>query len=152
MLIRDHINLLGGSPLEGANDGSLGPRFVDMSTAYSAAFRAAARAASKELALVVREGVYAAVRGPQYETPAEVRMLAMLGADAVGMSTVPEVIVAAHMGVPVLGLSLLSNLAAGLGSGSIDHDEVLATGARRGPALAELVRRVLPVLAGGRTA
>lgn len=154
MLMRDHINLLGGSPLDGPNDDRLGPRFVDMSRAYPAALRmlvtdaaAALRAtAGSAAALTLYEGTYVAVRGPQYETPAEVRMLAALGADAVGMSTVPEVIVAAHMGVPVLGMSVICNPGAGLCAEPIAHEDVLAAGRLVGGALSDLVARVVPLI------
>jgi purine-nucleoside phosphorylase len=124
MLLSDHINFQGTNPLVGPNDARLGPRFPDMTVAYDAELRALAHrvAASQQLAL--KEGVYAAVLGPSYETPAEVRMLAAMGADAVGMSTVPEVIVARHMGVRVLGLSCITNLGAGLGAGTLDHAHV----------------------------
>lgn len=127
MLIRDHINLLGQNPLTGPNDSSKGARFVDLSQAYDARLCEAALRAGLDLELELQEGVYAAMPGPSYETPAEVRMLRLLGADAVGMSTVPEVIALNHLGVPVAALSCISNLAAGLGEGPLSHDEVEAT-------------------------
>jgi purine-nucleoside phosphorylase len=155
MLISDHLNLLGGSPLEGPNHAAYGPRFPDQSNVYPKALRDVVRARAKAAAsksddaLVLREGVYAAVRGPQYETPAEVRMLAALGADAVGMSTVPEAIVAAHMGVPVLGLSVMTNWAAGVrpkDQPTITEGEVLDVGRIVAPKLAALIGAALPEL------
>lgn len=124
MLIADHINFQGQNPLIGPNDPRLGPRFPDMTVAYDAELRTLAHRVAGQQALALKEGVYAAVLGPSYETPAEVRMLAAMGADAVGMSTVPEVIVARHMGVRVLGLSCITNLGAGLGAGTLDHAHV----------------------------
>jgi purine-nucleoside phosphorylase len=145
MLIRDHLNLLGGSPLEGCRDEDFGPRFVDMSTAWPASLRILARkAAPAEIG--IREGVYAACRGPQYETPAEIRMLRTAGADAVGMSTVPEAIVAAQMGVPALGISLVTNHAAGIGHEPLSHAEVLDAGHRASAALADWIERLVPLL------
>jgi purine-nucleoside phosphorylase len=145
MLVRDHLNLLGGSPLEGCRDEDFGSRFADVSSAWPLALRdLARRSAPRDLRL--REGVYAACRGPQYETKAEIRMLRALGADAVGMSTVPEAIVAAQMGVPALGISLLTNLAAGVGRGVLDHEEVLAAGRRASAALSGWIERLVPLL------
>ncbi len=146
MLIRDHLNLLGGSPLEGANDDGLGARFVDMSACYPPALRAIAKQHARACAITMHEGVYAAVRGPQYETPAEIRMLGLLGADTVGMSTVPEVIVAAHMGVQVLGLSVVTNVAAGLTTAKIHHEEVIDTGNKVASGLSDLMHRIVPEL------
>jgi purine-nucleoside phosphorylase len=137
MLIRDHLNLLGDSPLRG------GPHFHDMSEVYCAAWRAAFRQAADRLGLQLAEGVYAAVQGPQYETPAEVRMLARLGADAVGMSTVPEAIQARALGIRVAGVSMLTNWAAGMAPGGLHHDEVVAAGRAASGHLAELLRAVL---------
>ena len=128
VLISDHINLQGGNPLVGPNDDSLGPRFPDMSEAYSREFRAAARDLAAEQCIALTEGVYAAVLGPSYETPAEIRYLRVIGADVVGMSTVPEVIVANHMGMKVLGISCVTNMAAGILPQKINHEEVLETG------------------------
>lgn len=130
MLIRDHINLLGDNPLRGDNDDRLGPRFPDMTHAYAPALRELARAAAARLGLELAEGVYVAMSGPTYETPAEVQMLARLGADATGMSTVPEVVVANHMGARVLGISCITNKAAGLGDQPLSHDEVKETAER----------------------
>jgi purine-nucleoside phosphorylase len=146
MLIEDHINFMGRNPLVGpVFEGEL--RFPDMSTPYDAEYRAAARAVAEEQGVALEEGVYAAVLGPSYETPAEVRMLGRLGADAVGMSTVPEVIVARALGMKVLAFSCITNLAAGLGQESLSHDEVMEVGARVRDRLAGLVRGVLPRIA-----
>ena len=127
MLIADHINLMGSNPLIGFDPGEPGSRFPDMSTAYDIGMREIARDIARQLGIQVREGVYMGVTGPSYETPAEIRMYRMLGADAVGMSTVPEVIVASHMGIPVLGISCITNLAAGMEPRKITHSEVLKT-------------------------
>jgi len=127
MLIRDHLNLLPESPLRGVNDQRLGPRFPDMTEAYSAELRALAREVASISGIELAEGVYAASPGPSYETPAEVQMLARLGADATGMSTVPEVIAANHMGARVLGISCITNKAAGLGEQPLSHEEVTET-------------------------
>jgi len=131
MAITDHINLTGVSPLAGVDDDTIGPRFPDMTAAYDAQVRAALHDAAREAGVALREGVYAGVLGPQYETPAEIRMLRSLGADAVGMSTVCEVIALRHMGVRVGGLSCITNLAAGVGAGTLDHAEVEATARAR---------------------
>ena len=147
MLMADHLNLMWRNPLIGA----VVPgeqRFPDMSDPYDAEFRRVAEEVALELRIAVVQGVYAAVPGPSYETPAEIRMLARLGADAVGMSTVPEVLVARAIGVRVLGISCITNLAAGLGGGKLSHDEVMEVGARVRDRLAELVRGVLPRIAG----
>ena len=127
MIIDDHINLLGDNPLVGDNDDRFGPRFPDMSEVYSARARRLADAAAAARGIPVRHGVYAALRGPSYETPAEIRYLRGIGADAVGMSTVPEAIAARHMGLEVLGISCISNMAAGVLPQPLDHREVLAT-------------------------
>jgi purine-nucleoside phosphorylase len=139
MLLSDHINLCGASPLEGAHDPTLGPRFPDMSTVYSLSARQALRKAAEAQGITLKEGVYAMLRGPQYETPAEIRMLRLVGADAVGMSTVPEAIVCAAAAVPVVGISMLSNLAAGLSRTPLRHEEVLAVGARAATALGAIL-------------
>lgn len=146
VLIADHINLLGQNPLTGPNDDMLGPRFPDMSEAYSKRYREIARAAGKELGLDLAEGVYAAVPGPSYETPAEIRYLRTIGADLVGMSTVPETIAANHMDLKVLGISCVTNMAAGVAPGRLDHKEVLETGERVKGTMAELLRKVIPRL------
>lgn len=127
MLVSDHLNLLGKNPLVGPNDDALGPRFPDMSNAYDRDLRKAAREAAKELGIDLKEGVYAALLGPSYETPAEVRMARALGANAVGMSTVPEVIALRHMRVPCAAISCITNLAAGLSPHELSHAEVEAT-------------------------
>jgi purine-nucleoside phosphorylase len=130
VLIRDHLNLLGGSPLRGENDERFGPRFPDMTQVYDAELRAVAERTAARLQMRLPSGVYAAGLGPQYETPAEVRMLKGLGADLVGMSTVPEAIAARHLGARVLGISCVTNLAAGISPVPLSHDEVTETAAR----------------------
>lgn len=127
MLISDHLNLMGGNPLIGKNDNELGVRFPDMSEAYSRELRTLAKDAAGRVGLSVKEGVYAGNTGPVYETPAEVRMARVLGADAVGMSTVPEVIVARHSSMKVLGISCISNMAAGILDQPLAHEEVIET-------------------------
>lgn len=127
MLITDHLNMMFRNPLIGPNEERFGPRFPDMSEAYSIGLRKRLKKVANELGIELREGVYAGVLGPSYETPAEVRMLRILGADAVGMSTVPEVIAARHAGIEVLGISCISNLAAGIANEPLSHDEVVAT-------------------------
>lgn len=139
MGITDHINLTGISPLVGVNDDTVGPRFPDMTKAYDVGLRSALRDVAREAGIALREGVYAAVLGPQYETPAEIRMLRGLGADAVGMSTVSEVIALRHMGVRVGGLSCITNLAAGVGGRPLDHREVEATARSRDAELTKLL-------------
>ncbi len=124
MAITDHLNLAGFNPLVGKNAEELGPRFPDMSHAYDPASLEVLRGAAKAEGVNLREGVYASLSGPSYETPAEIRMLRTLGGDAVGMSTVPEVIVASHMGIKVTGISCITNLAAGIGKTALNHDEV----------------------------
>jgi purine-nucleoside phosphorylase len=142
-LISDHINLLGQNPLTGPNDESLGPRFPDMSEAYSKKLRALAREAGKEMNLELPEGVYAAVPGPSYETPAEIRYLRAIGADLVGMSTVPETIAANHMGMRVLGISCVTNHAAGVIDQRLDHREVLEAGEKMKDTLIGLLKRIV---------
>ena len=127
MAISDHLNLSGWNPLVGANDEKLGPRFPDMSHAYDPKLLSLLHACAKKENVALREGIYAQLSGPSYETPAEIRMLRTLGADAVGMSTVPEVIVASHMGVKVAGVSCITNLAAGIGKEPLSHAEVSQT-------------------------
>jgi len=146
VLISDHINLMGTNPLIGPNEDSLGPRFPDMSEAYSKIYRDIARAAGKEIGLDLPEGVYAGLAGPSYETPAEIRYLRGIGADLVGMSTVLEAIAASHMGMKVLGISCVTNFAAGVVDQKLDHKEVLEVGAAAQGRLTELLRRVLPRL------
>ena len=130
VLISDHLNLQGCNPLAGPNDDKLGPRFPDMSDAYSVRLRERAKAIGTRLDVKLHEGVYAALLGPNYETPAEIRMLRTLGADLVGMSTVPEVLAARHMGLQCLAISCVTNMAAGILPQKINHEEVLETGAR----------------------
>ncbi len=127
MIIDDHINLLGGNPLAGENDERFGPRFPDMTEVYSKRLRRIADQAAAAKGLSVTHGVYAGLLGPSYETPAEIRYLRAIGADAVGMSTIPEAIAARHMGLEVLGLSCITNMAAGVLPEPLDHDEVLET-------------------------
>jgi purine-nucleoside phosphorylase len=146
VLISDHINLQGCNPLVGPNDDSLGPRFPDMSEAYSRTFREAAKQVAVELCIPISEGVYAAMLGPSYETPAEIRYLRDIGADVVGMSTVLEVIVANHMGIKVLGISCVTNMAAGILLQKINHEEVLETGAMVRDTLVRLLKALLPRL------
>lgn len=144
MRIADHINLTGRNPLVGHNDDTFGPRFPDMSQAYDRQLAKALETAAEERGVKLRAGIYAGVLGPSYETPAEIRMLRTLGADAVGMSTVFEVIAAAHMGVPVAGISCLTNMAAGILDEPLTHAEVTATASRvRGEFIA-LLEAFLP--------
>jgi len=130
MAIDDHINLMGQNPLAGPNDDRFGPRFPDMSQVYSAALRELADVVSRSTGVSLVHGVYVALLGPSYETPAEIRYLRSIGADAVGMSTVPEAIVARHMGIDVLGISCITNMAAGVLSAPLDHAEVMETARR----------------------
>jgi len=141
VLISDHINLMGVNPLTGPNDESFGPRFPDMSEAYSREYREIARQFGS-----FEEGVYAALPGPSYETPAEIRYLRTIGADLVGMSTVPEVIAANHLGIKVLGISCVTNMAAGILPQKLTHREVMDTGERVKDTLAALLRAVIPRL------
>jgi purine-nucleoside phosphorylase len=146
MVIDDHLNLMGANPLVGANDERFGPRFPDMTEVYSARLRRLADEAGRLHAMLLPHGVYAALLGPSYETPAEIRYLRAIGADAVGMSTVPEAIVARHMGMEVLGISCITNMAAGVLSQPLDHNEVMATARRvRGQFIAlleEIIGRI----------
>jgi purine-nucleoside phosphorylase len=146
VLISDHINLQGVNPLIGENEEEFGPRFPDMSDAYSKQYREIAKEAAAELGVTLGEGVYAAMSGPSYETPAEIRFLRTIGADLVGMSTVPEVSVANHMGLKVLAISCVTNMAAGILPQKINHEEVLETGARVRGTLVKLLRTVIPRL------
>jgi len=130
MLISDHINFMGANPLRGPNIDDLGLRFPDMTEAYSEELRKVARDVGKKQGLKLQEGVYLALSGPTYETPAEIRAFRTLGADAVGMSTVPEVIAMSHMNIPVLGISLITNMAAGVLKQKLHHQEVMDTAAR----------------------
>ncbi|MGH3137475.1 MAG: purine-nucleoside phosphorylase [Gaiellaceae bacterium] len=146
VLISDHLNLLGTSPLVGPNDEELGPRFPDMSDAYDPELRRLAREAAGRLDIELREGVYAAWLGPQFETPAEIRFMRAVGGDLAGMSTVPEVIAARHMGVHCLGISVVTNMAAGVLPEKIDHTAVLEVGARAAGSLTALLRELVPTL------
>ena len=164
MLIRDHINLMGVNPLRGANDERFGTRFPDMTEVYSLEYQDVAIAVAKEMAIekaetdaqrtgkkqethrILRRGVYCGLSGPTYETPSEIRMLRLLGADAVGMSTVPEAIAARHQGIKVLGISCITNLAAGISDELINHEEVMETGAKVSSVLKELLKRIIPKL------
>jgi purine-nucleoside phosphorylase len=146
MIIRDHINLMGLNPLRGANDERLGPRFPDMSAVYDPAFQEVIAAALAESGRTPLRGIYLALSGPSYETPAEIRMMAALGADAVGMSTVPEAICAHHMGLRVAGISCITNLAAGLSAEPLNHQEVIETGERVKTSFIRLLNRVIPRL------
>lgn len=139
LLLRDHLNLTGNSPLVGPNDDRHGPRFPDMSEVYDATLRRRFLEAAAGLGIDLAQGVYAGLLGPSYETPAEVRMLAVLGADAVGMSTVLEAIAARHMGCAVAAVSCITNMAAGLPGSILDHEDVQRTGAAAGQALAKLI-------------
>lgn len=146
MLITDHLNLTGRNPLIGPNDDELGPRFPDMSEAYSRRLRAVAAETARKQGFMLREGVYAGLLGPSYETPAEIRMLRTLGADAVGMSTVAEVIAARHIGLEVLGISCISNMAAGILDQPLSHDEVMETTERVKARFLALVTGIIPQL------
>ena len=156
MIISDHLNCLGVNPLRGPNDSRFGPRFPDMSEVYDREFQQIAHEEAETIARerfdkgldekltdFIHRGVYCSLSGPTYETPAEIRMYRQLGADAVGMSTVPEAIAARHMGIRTLGISCITNLAAGMVEGEIDHSEVMDTGARVAEVFGELLRRVI---------
>ncbi|MDR0138514.1 purine-nucleoside phosphorylase [Metabacillus idriensis] len=143
MIISDHINNMGTSPLIGPNDSDLGVRFPDMSQAYSRELRTLAKNAASELGIKVQEGVYVGNTGPAYETPAEVRLARVLGGDAVGMSTVPEVIVANHAGMKVLGISCISNMAAGILDQPLSHDEVMETTEKVKANFLNLVKKIV---------
>ncbi|MCF7924614.1 MAG: purine-nucleoside phosphorylase [Candidatus Izimaplasma sp.] len=127
MMIDDHINMLGRNPLVGENNNDLGPRFVDMSVAYDKNYRKLIDKIAKELTIDLKHGIYVSYLGPSYETPAEIKAFRLLGGDAVGMSTVPEVIVARHAGIKVLGISIITNMASGISKEKLSHDDVLKT-------------------------
>ena len=146
VLIADHINFSGRNPLVGPNDERLGLRFFDMSEAYSARLRELARKAAQDMDLDLEEGVYLCVAGPSFETPAEIRAFERMGADLVGMSTVQETIVARHMGLEVLGISCVTNMAAGIQATPLSHEEVMETGRAVEARLAVLLSRVVPEL------
>jgi purine-nucleoside phosphorylase len=143
MVISDHLNLMGDNPLRGPNDERFGPRFPDMTAVYSPELQELVVDEAKVAGVEVRRGIYGALSGPSYETPAEIHLLRNLGADAVGMSTVPEAIVARHMGLEVLGISCITNMAAGISDEPINHEEVMATGDRVRDSFAQLLRRVV---------
>jgi purine-nucleoside phosphorylase len=143
MVISNHLNLMGVNPLVGPNDERLGPRFPDMSEVYSRELQELAVGCARDINVNVRRGVYAALSGPSYETPAEIHMLRSLGADAVGMSTVPEAIVARHMSMKVLGLSCITNMAAGITEAPINHEEVMETGERVRITFTQLLRSII---------
>jgi purine-nucleoside phosphorylase len=146
MVISDHVNLMGVNPLRGPNDDRFGPRFPDMTAVYSPELQELVVDEAKAIGVEVRRGIYGALSGPSYETPAEIHLLRNLGADAVGMSTVPEAIVARHMGLEVLGISCITNMAAGISDEPINHEEVMATGDRVRETFAELLRRVIAAI------
>lgn len=143
MVITDHLNLMSANPLRGSNDDRFGPRFPDMSAVYSPELQEIVMEEAREINLDVRRGVYAALAGPSYETPAEIHLMRNFGADAVGMSTVPEAIVARHMDLEVLGISCITNLAAGVSDEPINHEDVMATGVRVSATFAQLLKRVV---------
>jgi purine-nucleoside phosphorylase len=147
VVVTDHINLQGDNPLLGPNDERFGPRFPDMTQAYCKRYREVTLAAGEKLGKTLYQGVYAALLGPNYETPAEIRYLRTIGADLVGMSTVPEVIAARHMGIKVLAISCVTNMAAGILNQVINHEEVLETGQRVRGDFVALLRAVLPEMA-----
>jgi purine-nucleoside phosphorylase len=147
VLLSDHINLQGTNPLSGPNDERFGLRFIDLTEAYDKAYRQMAAEEAKRLGIPLHEGIYAALAGPSYETPAEIRYLRTIGADLVGMSTVPEVIVARHMGIRVLAISCVTNMAAGLSGENINHLEVLETGRRVRGIFLSLLTAVMPRIA-----
>lgn len=143
MVISDHLNLMGINPLRGPNDERFGPRFPDMTEVYSRELQELAIDEARELGVTLRRGIYAGLAGPSYETPAEIHMLRSFGADAVGMSTVPEAIVARQMGMNVLGISCITNMAAGISEQPINHAEVMETGERVRKTFAQLLRRII---------
>ena len=148
VLISDHINLQGTNPLTGANDDRLGVRFPDMTHAYDKSYRELAREEASKLGMTLHEGIYAALLGPSYETPAEIRYLRTIGADLVGMSTALEVISARHMGIKVLAISCVTNMAAGILDQPLSHQEVMETGERVKTSFEALLRGVLPRIQG----
>ncbi len=143
VLIKDHINFLGANPLIGKNDDELGPRFPDMTEAYSKRLRELASNVAQGEGVALKEGVYLATTGPSYETPAEIQMFKLWGADLVGMSTVPEVIVANHMGLEVLAISLVTNLASGISDVKLSHEEVVEAGRLAGVKFTSIVKKII---------
>ena len=146
MVISDHLNLMGVNPLRGPNEERFGPRFPDMTAVYSPELQELVIDEARSIGVELRRGIYGALSGPSYETPAEIHLLRALGADAVGMSTVPEAIVARHMGLEVLGISCITNMAAGISDEPINHEEVMATGDSVRETFAELLRRVIAAI------
>lgn len=146
VVLTDHINMMGTNPLIGPNDDRFGPRFFDMTSAYDPAYRALTLKEGKQLGVNIHEGVYLAVTGPSYETPAEIRACRTMGADVVGMSTVPEVIAARHMGIKVLAISCVTNLAAGISDAPLNHNEVMEVGNRVRGHFVALLKKVIPQL------
>jgi purine-nucleoside phosphorylase len=146
MIIEDHLNLMGDNPLKGPNLAQLGPRFPDLTEAYSKDCVEIFKQSAKEIGVELHAGVYAGLLGPTYETPAEIRMYRTLGADAVGMSTVPEAIAANHLGVRVAGVSCITNLAAGLSQQKLSHNEVIENGKIGADKLRQLLATVIPRL------
>jgi len=143
MVISDHLNLMGVNPLRGGNDDRFGPRFPDMTAVYSPELQQLVIEEAQAIGVEMRRGVYAALSGPSYETPAEIVLLRNFGADAVGMSTVPEAIVARHVDMEVLGISCITNMAAGISDAPINHEEVMETGSRVKATFTQLLRRVI---------
>ncbi|HET6974305.1 MAG TPA: purine-nucleoside phosphorylase [Pyrinomonadaceae bacterium] len=143
MVISDHLNMMGDNPLRGPNDERFGPRFPDMSAVYAPELQEIVIEEARAIGVEVRRGIYGALSGPSYETPSEIHLLRNLGADAVGMSTVPEAIVARHMGLEVLGISCITNMAAGISDEPINHEEVMATGDRVRDVFTLLLQRVV---------
>lgn len=146
MLITDHINFMGANPLRGENDDAIGPRFCDMTHVYTPEFQQTARQVAAQQGITLREGVYLGYMGPSFETPAEIRAFRTLGADAVGMSTVPEAIAASHCGLPVLGVSLITNMAAGMAGKRLSGDEVIEIANARGAVFQQLVRGIVEAM------
>lgn len=146
MLITDHINFMGANPLRGENDDAIGPRFCDMTHVYTPEFQQTARQVAAQQGITLREGVYLGYMGPSFETPAEIRAFRTLGADSVGMSTVPEAIAASHCGLPVLGVSLITNMAAGMAGKRLSGDEVIEIANQRGPVFQDFIRTVVGAL------
>jgi len=143
MIINDHVNLMGDNPLRGQNISEFGPRFPDMTRAYSQKLIKLAETTALEEKIQIRKGIYVALAGPSYETPAEIRFLARNGFDAVGMSTVPEVIVARHMGIDVLGISCITNMAAGILAKPLVHEEVMEAAERVKPDFIKLISGIV---------
>jgi purine-nucleoside phosphorylase len=143
MVIEDHINLTGNNPLMGSNIAEFGPRFPDMSTAYTPALRVLAQKAAQKLQMPIQKGVYLGISGPSFETPAEIRMMRVLGADAVGMSTVPEVIAARHMGLKILGISCITNMAAGILNQPLTHEETYETASKAQNKFIALLKEII---------